>query len=325
MCGGRTTWLSCLDLCMEDSTQRMVDGKTVSEASGNCPELPTHRIRRVLTEDANPFVRDHIIGEHAVFPAIGVMAWIANACEQLYPRLTFARAEDFRTLKGIVFDESLADKYILDLKELACGTEAVTLDAMLWSRGPKGRPRYNYKGTYTVVRQLAAPPVYPFQLPSVPCREPLTIYRDGTLFHGPRLAGVQKILKLDSSSLMLACCSPRLTERDQGQCLVRSFNPFAADSLFQGMLIWARHAYGSASLPSKIVKAEQFKPIPFDETYYVSLDVQSSSPKRVTADVAMHDVDGVVYMRFLGAEVTLNRGLNPLFAMGAKIHPGGEG
>ena len=303
----------------------MDDGKAQLEKSGDRPELSTHRIHRVLTEAANPFLRDHIIGEHAVFPAIGVMAWIANACEQLYPDFAFARVEDFCTLKGIVFDESLADKYILDLKELARGPEAVSLEAMLWSMGPKGRPRYNYKGTYTVLRQLPTAPVHPFQLPSVPYNEPCTIYKDGTLFHGPRLAGVQKILRLDNSGLLLACCSPRLTEREQGQCPVQSFNPFAADVQFQGMLIWARHAYGSASLPSKIAIAEQFKPLPFEQAYYVSLDVQSSSPKRVTADVVVHDVQGVVYMRFLGAEVTLNRGLNPLFAIGAKLHRQGNG
>lgn len=175
-----------LDVSVQDSTRIMDDGKARLEKSENRPELSTHRIHRVLTEAANPFLHDHIIGEHAVFPAIGVMAWIANACEQLYPGLTFARVEDFRTLKGIVFDESLADKYILDLKELARGPEAVSLDAMLWSMGPKGRPRYNYKGTCTIIRQLPAAPVYTFQLPSGAYNEPFTIYKDGTLFHGPR-------------------------------------------------------------------------------------------------------------------------------------------
>ena len=82
------------------------------EESENRSNLPTHRIRRVLSEAANPFVRDHVIGEHAVLPAVAVMAWTANACEQLYPGFTFARAQEFRTLKGIVFDESLADEYI---------------------------------------------------------------------------------------------------------------------------------------------------------------------------------------------------------------------
>jgi hypothetical protein len=253
------------------------------------------------------------------------MAWIANACEQLYPGFTFARAEDFRTLKGIVFDESLADKYTLDLKELARGPEAVSLEAMLWSMGPRGRPRYNYKGTYTVVSQLPTPPAYPFRFPGMSYNEPLTIYKDGTLFHGPSLAAVQKILKLDDSGLVLKCCSPRLTEWEQGQCLVQAFNHFAADVQFQGMLIWARHAYDAASLPSTIAVVEQFKPLPFEESYYVSLEVQSSSPKRVAADVVVHDLQGAVYMRFLGAEVTLNRGLNPLFVRGAKLHQEGNG
>jgi hypothetical protein len=298
----------------------MDDGKDQLEKSENRPELSTHRIHRVLTEAANPFVRDHIIGKHAVLPAVGVMAWTANACEQLYPGFTIARVEDFRTLKGIVFDESLADEYILELRELPRGPEAVPFEAILWSEGPKGLPRYNYKGTYTIERQLPTPPVYPFQLPSVSYKEPFRIYKDGTLFHGPRLAGVQKILKMDDRGLVLVCCSPRLTEQEQGQFPVQSFNPFAADVQFQGMSIWTRYAYDSSSLPSRIAIAEHFKPLPFEETYYVSIDVQSSNPRRLTANIAVHDVRGVMYMRCLGAEVTLNRGLNPLFAMGAKLH-----
>jgi len=299
--------------------------KRLMEESENRSNLPTHRIRRVLSEAANPFVRDHTIGEHAVLPAVAVMAWTANACEQLYPGFTFARVEDFRTLKGIVFDESLADEYILELREQPRGPEAISFQAILWSPGPKGRRRYNYEGTYTIVRQLPRPPVYPFRRPSPSYKEPFTIYKDGTLFHGPRLAGVREILKMDESGLVLACCSPRLTEWEQGQFPVQSFNPFAADVQFQGMSIWTRYAYDSSSLPSRIAIAEQFKPIPFEETYYVSLDVLSSNPRRLTADVTVHGVEGLVYTRCAGAEVTLNRGLNPLFAAGAKVHQEGRG
>ncbi len=307
-----------LDPSIRDSKRIVTTPEPSTRCSPKGPRPRTHRSHHQFQEAANPFVRDHTIGKHAVLPTTAVISRIANACEQLHPDFTFFRVENFRALKGIVFDESLGDEYILDLTERARHPQAVTIEAMLWHTGPKGRPRYNYSGTFTVRLQLPSSPGYPFRGPFTPLDGNRNCYQDGTLFHGPLLAAVQKIMKLDPSGLVIECCSPQVTERDQGQFPVYSFNPYAADVQFQAMAIWARYAYDYAGLPARIAAAEHFKPVPFEETYYVSLDVQSSDRKHVTANITQHDAQGVVYMRFLGTELTLNHGLNSLFAMGAK-------
>lgn len=306
---------------LHNTAQIVVGGELAPEDTAVGTTLKTHQISRVLRQADNPFIHSHTIGENGVIPATGVMAWMANAAEQLYPGFTFARAVDYRTLKGIVFDETLADSYTLTLEETAKSNESITFKGMLSSTAVGQKlPRYHYSGTITIMRPVPSAPTHQFQFPAVPYAKEWDILADGTLFHGPLFAGVEKIVRLDDAGLLLKCFSPAVSEEAQGQFPVQSFNLFAADVQWQGMAIWARYAYDSAGLPAKVATAESYLPIPFDMTYYISLDVKSSSPKHVVADIAVHDEHGRVYLRFLGAEVTLSQGLNDLFAQGASLH-----
>jgi len=285
------------------------------------PQPRTHRMHLQIREEANPFVRHHVIGRHAVLPAAAVISRITGECEALHPGFKFFRAERFRAFKGIVFDDSLRNPYVLDLIETSGGGQPFVLfEAALWHMGPRGRPRYNYSGAFTLRQRIPPPPTHPFGGPFPLQDGPATCYQDGTLFHGPLFAGVQKILKMDKEGLVLECCSPSVAKRDQGQFPVNTFNLYTADVAVQSVVIWARNAYGAAGLPTGFATAEQFRPVPFEETYYVSVDVKSSGPRHVKANVTQHDEQGFVYSRLLGGEAPLNRGLNALFAEGAKSH-----
>ena len=110
--------------------------------------------------DENPFLYDHMIGEHPVLPATCAAAWAAYTCEQLYPGYHFFSLENYRVLKGIVFDDSLADEHVLDLKEVAKSEEKIVFDALVWSKNKKGRHIYHYSLRVTLMRDLPVPPVF---------------------------------------------------------------------------------------------------------------------------------------------------------------------
>ena len=93
-----------------------------------------------------------------------------------------------------------------------------------------------------------------------------------------------------------------------------TFNPFAADPQFQVMLIWVRHHFNAGSLPTKATLGEHFAMIPQGKKFYVSLDVKSSNESQLVADIISHDENGNVYTRVEGAEVTISKQLNDLFA-----------
>ncbi|MBD0303282.1 MAG: SDR family NAD(P)-dependent oxidoreductase, partial [Tolypothrix sp. T3-bin4] len=82
-------------------------------------ELRTYRIRRKMTLEANPFLVDHTIAGSQVLPATCAMSWMINACEELYPGYTYNNCREFKVLKGITFNETLASEHILELQEIA--------------------------------------------------------------------------------------------------------------------------------------------------------------------------------------------------------------
>ena len=93
----------------DQPVQIMVGALPTRPATELSGELKHFEIRRHLSLDANPFLLDHQIGQRPVLPATCAASWVASTCEQLYPGFSFHMAEDFKVLKGIVFDENLAD------------------------------------------------------------------------------------------------------------------------------------------------------------------------------------------------------------------------
>ena len=100
----------------------------------------------------------------------------------------------------------------------------------------------------------------------------------------------------------------------QGQFRVGSLNPYVADVLFQGLLVWVRRRHDAASLPLATERAELFRPLEFDRSYTVSVAIRESAQHRLLADVTAAADDGRVHLRLTGAEVTVSQTLNRLFA-----------
>ena len=302
-----------------DSAAQIVVGTpfTAPPARIERTQARKHTVRRVLKESDNPFLADHMIGQHAVLPTVCAVAWFANTAEQLYPGYKMFRCEKFKVLKGIVFDEGLAGEYRLDLDEAepAAGGE-LAFRGMIASMSAAGHKRPHYSGVFHLRSQPAEPVFTSLEglasHPEVAGAE--TLYSDGTLFHGPSFRGVRRILQLDRNRLVVECSTPRVPEERQGQFRVQNFNPFVADAQFQVFLIWVRKFYDAGSLPLSTELGEHLHSIGFDETYYVILDVQRSSETSMVANLITVNAKGQVCTRLEGAEVTISKALNPLFA-----------
>ncbi len=318
-------------ITVEAGTQKLVDemasgkAETVQMVIGSplrampgplSQELKTYRLRRKLTLEANPFLLDHVIGGNPVLPAICTIDWVANACEQLYPGYTFYRSENNKVLKGIIFDSTLVGEYILELKELPRESdEEISFETTISSYNDKNRLQFHYSARPTLRRQLTPAPIFNgFSTASTADEvDGATFYHNGTLFHGPAFQGVKRLLEITPQKVTLECYLPPITEQQQGQFPVQNFNPYGVDVQLQCLLIWARHFYQAASLPLKIQKVEQYRPVPFGQIYYASMEVQSSSETGLVANVTAHDATGKIYTIVSGAEVTISKRLNNLF------------
>jgi NAD(P)-dependent dehydrogenase (short-subunit alcohol dehydrogenase family) len=276
----------------------------------------TYRVRRRLTLEANPFLGDHVIGGYPVLPTVCAAGWMIGTCEQLYPGYRFAKIWDYRALKGIVFDESLAEMYVMDVKARPAEDveDGIAFDTLIWSETSSGLPRYHYSAQVVLRRELPARPDAVAVTMAAPDHlDGATFYRDGTLFHGPSFQGIQEVLRIDEEGLTMRCRLPALSWETQGQFAVNSFNPYLTDVQLQSLLVWSKRTFGYGGLPLRIQGAIQYRTTRFGEETFASMQVQASTPRSLVADVIVHDKAGVPYMKVLGAEITLSERMNALF------------
>ncbi len=281
----------------------------------------TYRLHRTLSLAANPFLRDHVIGGRAVLPTVCAIGWMINAGENLYPGYTFAAVEDYRVLKGIVFDETLASDYLLELREIAASAGELQFAAQI-STENNGKTRYHYKAHITLRHEIeghgSTTAASPSPLPHLPSSSPASLsgemlYTDHTLFHGPSFRGVEEVLHLSEEGLTLRCRLAEVPPEVQGQFPVQTFNPYLTDVQLQSLLIWAKRMRGVVGLPLRIRHGEQFRTGHFGETFYVTLMVQSVSEHSLVADVLVYDEHHALCSRVSGAEITLSKRLLQLF------------
>ncbi|VAW38151.1 omega-3 polyunsaturated fatty acid synthase subunit, PfaA [hydrothermal vent metagenome] len=297
-------------------TQTVVGGPLAFPDGELDGRLHKHRIHRYLSLEANPFLRDHIIGGNPVLPTVCAIAWMGNLCEQLYPGYTLFSCDNYQVLKGIVFDDSHPNSkaYALDLEETFKADGKISFKALISSQNEAGKLRFHYRAEMTLLATLPDAPLYSNFDPSVKGSvDKATLYQNGTLFHGPHFQGIEQLLNISPSKVTMRCRLAALSAVEQGQYQVQSFNPFIADGQFQSMVIWARHFHDAGSLPLHTNRGEQFRPIPFDKTTVVSMEVRESSESELVADIFTHDENGRLYARVLGAKVTISKQLNHLF------------
>jgi len=291
--------------------QVVVGGAPVRLASFGNPDLRQYQIRRQLKADDNPFLYDHMIGGSPVLPATCAAAWAVYSCEQLYPGYRFFSLEQYRVLKGIVFDDNLADEHVLELKETSKSDEKIDFEVVIWSHNKNGRKVYHYSLKVTLLRETPISPVY--QLENGLEFQPIQgseLYRNGTLFHGPSFQGVEKVLHLSRGKLVMEVVLPHLEDRIQGQFPAYTANPFIYDAIVQCVLIWAQYFYQAPCLPSSLRKLEQYKPIPFGVPCRVTMEVESQSGTSVVGNIIVQDSQGGIYIRLDGLEGTISPFLN---------------
>jgi NAD(P)-dependent dehydrogenase (short-subunit alcohol dehydrogenase family) len=297
------------------SAQITVGGGLVRPTEDLSPELQQYRIQRKLSLEYNPILCDHQIGNKVVLPVTFSVNWMASICEQLYLGYKFFQCADYQVLKGIIFDETLADEYAIDIQEIEkIDRQSIELFLTISSRTSTGKVFYHYRSKLKLLKDLPPQPSLDrFDLEENINFANLSPYQNGTLFHGKAFQGVQKVLNIASNKLTMVCILASTSDRSTHQIPMIPMNPIEADMAFQSMVIWVRHYYDSACLPLRCQKGEYFQRISEGEFFYVFLEVVTSNETKLIANVTYHDREGKIYSRVFGAEVTISPHLNSLF------------
>ncbi|MTJ12554.1 SDR family NAD(P)-dependent oxidoreductase [Anabaena sp. UHCC 0187] len=295
----------------QDTVQLVIGSPLIYVPSALSNELKTYRIKRQLTLAENPFLQDHVIAGRPVLPATCGLLWMTNACEQLYPGFTAFSSPNFKVLKGIVFDETATNEYVLEIQELAKHeNQEIEFAAKISSQTPDGKIRYHFSTNIILKREIPTLPSYGslnFNQDENFLKTNQELYQvnASSLFHGVTFQGAKAVLNTSPSKITIECYLPEPTAQQQGQFPVQTFNPYIADVQIHSLWIWTQHFHQVGCLPSEIKNFEQFAKVPFNETFYVTCEVQSKTESSVVTDVITYNRQGQIYNRMIGAKGTI--------------------
>ena len=310
--GGAAMLVNELNVAYADQPQVIIGGTLPAAVSYISEDLRTYRIHRHLALKANPFLNHHVIQGNAVLPVVNAVGWMAHTCEKAYPDFSIFKVENTRLFKGIVFDGTQKEDYIIELKEVEKSPEQIVFETTVLSEGEK-LPTYHYKATVTLLNRKTdrKAPKFAHQLSGT--YQPTSgagLYEDGSLFHGHYFQGIEQILDCTESQIVLSCKAPEVPLSEQGQFPVGSVNTFFTDIQYQGMVVWVQKFMdGAKSLPLQTDSAVIYQPIPFGKELFVHVKIAEATDFKMVAECTVYDAEGAVYMVTKGATVTVSKQL----------------
>ena len=274
-------------------------------------ELRSYCIRRQMTLETNPFLQDHIITDYPVLPATCAIAWMINTCEQLYPGYRLFSYQDFKILKGITFNESLAKEHFLEIEEISkINLEQIEVKAKIWSKNLEKKIHYHFSAQLQFLRIIPLAPSYKsvnVEGDNIIPTKGKAFYQNSknSLFHGASFQKVKRVLNISHEKITTECLWQEISEKQQGQFPVQWINPYITDLSMHSLWIWTQHFYQEYCLPGKLEKYEQFASTPHNEVFYVSCEIKSRTASKVIADIIIHNRQGKIYSRMLGANAII--------------------
>uniref|UniRef100_UPI00037FF7B5 SDR family NAD(P)-dependent oxidoreductase n=1 Tax=Actinoalloteichus spitiensis TaxID=252394 RepID=UPI00037FF7B5 len=265
---------------------------------------PTTTVERSLHPLVDePVVSDHRVGGAVVLPATFALGLVLNVARRLRPEVPVHQVGDFTVLSGVRWSEDDPAPLRVTATETAEGVRVLVAT-------PDGRARY---------RALLPPPperpALPVRLSGLPTpgggRTAAEHYSDGTLFHGPSLRGLRRVLT-EAPRLVLECQLPDVAVA-AGSYHATNYSPVLADLLLQAALLRARLSTGQPALPTGIGTVELHGPLPDGAPFLVAVDGMTGGPNpRCT--VSAVTPDGRLLLRFTDVLLVPHAGLQDQFA-----------
>lgn len=126
------------------------------------------------------------------------------------------------------------------------------------------------------------------------------LYDGESLFHGPRFHSVRSLHGVSEHGAEAVVAGVRVLEWPGGNW---PLDPAAVDGALQLALVWAREAFGAATLPMAVAECVVYRRGPVDGTVRCVLRGRKVHSTGARCDVALIDADGAVRLELLGVEL----------------------
>lgn len=305
-------------------TQVLVGSSLVRDACRLTSELKTYYIKRTLTLKDNSFLKDHAIDGKPVFPMACAIEWVIKTCEQFYPGYKRFVLNNFKVLKGIIFDGNEAREYTFKIQEKQKkDRESVELNITVFRKLENNKNIYHYSGEVILLSKIPVAPVYQsFKNRQEQKTINILPYQDGTLFHQGIFQGITKVLNISPNKITLECISSLRSQKlenslgvkyDNSDLMDLTIQSVLADIIMQSGLIWLQHFHQVAALPSRTGKVEFFRDFPVNQIFYVSTEILSCKNNKLVANIISHDNQGLIYCQAFNVEATISKSLKKMF------------
>ncbi|MFD0024905.1 SDR family NAD(P)-dependent oxidoreductase, partial [Streptomyces sp. NPDC058382] len=273
---------------------------------------------------ADTLLSDHTIDGKKVLPATAALGALIGAAETASGK-TVSEVSGFRVFKGVVLDgEDEAPSRLRLFLEPGRDSRPDTVDVLASAVDGAGQSRPAYGGNVvtgdagagladrtdlaTTARGAAGTDAGP-------------LYRNGTLFHGPSLRGIRRVLSSDAQGLLL---SARLTDGRPARGAYHGtlHSPVLADLLLQAALVWVRQHRGRACLPMEIARTRFFAGLPADQDFLIAVENIEEVRTGITCSVTALDREGRVLQVMDGVSVVEDPQLEGKFGQPVQVAAG---
>ncbi|MDA7745731.1 SDR family NAD(P)-dependent oxidoreductase [Psychromonas sp.] len=275
---------------------------------------------KVFNTDKSSLLKDHKIDGFQVLPTVCAIAWMQNVCEDLYPDYKYQGFEEFKLFKGIVFDGSQAKEFLIDTKLVQDSEDSLCVEVLVSSEKEKGKTFFHYRALVNLSNKKPEMLIYQESLPSLVktvSPEVLSLYRDGSLFHGEKFQGIKHIHQINEAGMLLECVIDQSVLKSQGEFLLVENNVLANDLVYQALLTWTSKYIGQSSLPSSTDAWEVFREVKINEYFFVKLTISKQVGQRVIGDLLIIDKNHNIISKVTAAEVTCSPTLKDIFKANA--------
>jgi NAD(P)-dependent dehydrogenase (short-subunit alcohol dehydrogenase family) len=278
------------------------------------PALPAAFERALSVADC-PVLAAHVFDGRPVLPLALVLEWLAHAALHQSPGLVFHGCDELRVLHGVILDGPLTVR--------VGAAKAVKRDGLyvapaeLRSTRPDGREVLHARAEVVLAAELPPappgrepPPLGPYALP------PEEVYRQGLLFHGPALQGLERVDGCDERGIAgVVRAAPPPAEWVHQPLRSRWLSdPLVLDGAFQLLVLWAQDRRRAPALPCYVRRYRQWRRAFPAGGARVVAEVTRATDLKAVADIDLLDGAGGLVARLEGHECTIDANLRHAFA-----------
>jgi hypothetical protein len=223
------------------------------------PSLPLAFSRQLDLAD-HPILTDHVLDGQPVLPVVLLLEWLAHAALVNNPGLVFHGCDELRVLKGVVI-EGTPPQLRFGAGKASRKQGLFVAPTEVRSVQPDGREILHARAEVILASTLPTGSKSTMELDVPDCSlSPLEAYRQGLLFHGPKLHAIEAIEACGEAGIIGRVRTAPPVAQWLKQPLRQQWlaDPMALDGALQLLIVWSQLQRGAGNLPCHVGRYRQY-------------------------------------------------------------------